>query len=252
MSQYGGIDIEQQGAQWKKSGWEGFNAKVASEPYTGEAILPVVEEQLNVGKREVERGGVRVYTRVTEKPVEEQVTLREEKVTVERRPVDRPVTAGDVNAFKEQSIELTQKSEEAVVSKTARVVEEVVVNKNATERTETVRDTVRRTDVEVEQVPDVQKTTGTTDVKTVGFDTYTADFRKYYDTNFAKSGLSYDQYEPVYRYGYDLGNNQQYSSKDWSSIEQDARKRWEERNPNTWEQFKDAVKYAWDKARNKA
>jgi uncharacterized protein (TIGR02271 family) len=93
---------------------------------------------------------VRVFQHVTETPVEEQVTLRQEKVNVERRPVDRPVTNED-QAFKETSFEISQKSEEAVVNKQARVVEEVVIDKDVTEQTKTIRDTVRRTDVEVEQ-----------------------------------------------------------------------------------------------------
>jgi uncharacterized protein (TIGR02271 family) len=117
-----------------------------------EVAIPVVEEQLAVGKREVNRGGARIHTRVTERPVEENVTLREEHVTVDRRPVDRPASEADINAFKEGTIEVNERAEEAVVAKQARVVEEVVVNKEATERTETVRDTVRRTDVDVDEL----------------------------------------------------------------------------------------------------
>jgi uncharacterized protein (TIGR02271 family) len=111
----------------------------------------VVEEELKVGKREVERGGVRVESRVEETPVTEEVQLREERVHVERRPVDRPVTDTD-KAFREGTLEVTERAEEAVVSKSARVVEEVVVGKEVEERTETVRDTLRRTDVDVQEV----------------------------------------------------------------------------------------------------
>lgn len=111
--------------------------------------IPVVEEDLAVGKREVDRGRVRVRSYVTERPVEENVTLREERVNVERRPVDRPVGAGD-DAFREREIEVSARGEEPVIRKDARVVEEVVVNKEADTRTETVRDNLRRTDVKVE------------------------------------------------------------------------------------------------------
>jgi uncharacterized protein (TIGR02271 family) len=121
----------------------------------GEARIPVIEEELRVGKREVEGGGVRVRTRVVERPVEEAVRLREERVNVERRPVNRPVSEADLNAFREGTFELRERSEEAVVDKTARVVEEVAINKEVAERTETIRDTVRSTDV------DVQETGGT-------------------------------------------------------------------------------------------
>jgi len=94
---------------------------------------------------------VRVEQRVTERPVEETVTLREEHVHVERRPVNQPVDARNMETFKEGVIEVIETSEEAVVSKQARVVEEVVINKDVHEREEVVRDTVRRTDVEVER-----------------------------------------------------------------------------------------------------
>ncbi len=127
----------------------------------GEVALPVMEEQLQVGKREIERGGgVRVHSRITEKPVEETVTLREEHVNVERRPADRAVSEADMAAMRGGTIELTETSEEAVVSKQARVVEEVVVGKDVQERTETVRDAVRRTDVDVEQLDTNTKTKG--------------------------------------------------------------------------------------------
>jgi len=111
-------------------------------------VIPVVEEQLQVGKRAVEHGRVRVRSYVTEQPVSEQVSLREENVNVERRPVDRPITGAD--AFQERTIEMTEQGEEAVVSKEARVTEEVVLDKDVEQRSQTVQDTVRRTEVEVE------------------------------------------------------------------------------------------------------
>ena len=117
-----------------------------------EAVIPVIEEELAVGKRQIQRGGVRVFQRIEERPVSEQVTLHEEHVTVQRQAVDRPVTGADT-AFKEGTIEVTETAEVPVVAKEARVVEEVVVGKTATDRVETVSDTVRRTDVEVEEVP---------------------------------------------------------------------------------------------------
>ncbi|MDQ3253506.1 MAG: YsnF/AvaK domain-containing protein [Acidobacteriota bacterium] len=118
----------------------------------GDVTLPVIEERIAVDKRQVDRGGVRVEQHVTERPVEETVSLREEHVTVERRPANQPVDATNMEAFKEGVIEVTEMGEEAVVSKQARVVEEVVVGKEVTEHQETLRDTVRRTDVEVEQL----------------------------------------------------------------------------------------------------
>jgi uncharacterized protein (TIGR02271 family) len=148
----------------------GIDTTRSSTVNTGDEIaVPIVEEQLRVGKREVETGGVRVNTRVEEVPVEEQVTLRDETVRVERRPASGSTNVADINAFQEGTIEVTETDEEAIVGKEARVVEEVVISKEAQQRTETVRDTVRRTDVDVEQIPGQTTTTGyTTGTTTTG------------------------------------------------------------------------------------
>jgi uncharacterized protein (TIGR02271 family) len=118
----------------------------------GDMAIPIIEENLQVGKRAVEQGGVRVRSRIVEKPVEENVRLREEHVYVNRRPVDRAVSDADLNNFKEGDIELTERSEEAVVSKQARVVEEVSVGKTVEARDQVITDSVRRTDVDVEEI----------------------------------------------------------------------------------------------------
>jgi len=143
----------------------------ARENREGEQVLPVVAEELEVGKRQIQRGGVRVYTHVTEQPVQEQVNLREEHVNIERRPVDRPVAANDMAAFREGEIEVREMAEEPVISKEARVVEEVAVGKNVTDRTQVVQDTVRRTEVEVEPLPGgqhVSRTGATPGIQTGG------------------------------------------------------------------------------------
>jgi uncharacterized protein (TIGR02271 family) len=160
------LDVDTQAAQWRQSGWSGTYAgaqsratQASSTATTGtartgatEEVIPVYEEQLRIGKREVERGTVRVRSYVVETPVEQQVQLRDERVEIERRAVDRPVTAAELgsDAFRERTIDVTTHREEAVVDKEARIKEEIVVRKEADEHTETVRDTVRRTEVEVE------------------------------------------------------------------------------------------------------
>lgn len=132
-------------------------------PMTGSAVagreesIPVVEENVRVGKRMVDRGSVRVRSYVVERPVEEDVTLRDETVSVERRAVDRPVGTLPEDAFRERTIEVSASGEEPVIQKDARVVEEVVVNKDVQDRTETVRGTERKTEVEVEDSRTGQK-----------------------------------------------------------------------------------------------
>ena len=113
--------------------------------------IQLAEERLSIGKRVVNRGGARIRRFVVERPVEEDVHLHTEKVVVERRPVTdgRPAT----DSFSDKTIEMMETSEEAVVSKTAHVYEEVGLRKEASERVETVKDTVRKEEVEVETIP---------------------------------------------------------------------------------------------------
>ena len=118
----------------------------------GETVQEV-EEELAVGKRKAATGGVRVTTSVSEKPVEQTVTLREERVETERKPADRKLSPEEAEAaFEGKTVEVLATSEEAEVSKQARVVGEVAVGKQVEEREETVKDSVRRTEVEVEKV----------------------------------------------------------------------------------------------------
>ena len=126
----------------------------------GEAVIPIVEEELQVGKRAVEGGGVRVTQHVEETPVNTDVTLRDETVHLDRRPADRPASAADMARVWNGTFEMREHDEQAVVSKAARVVEEVVIEKDVEQRTETIQDSVRRTEVDVQEIPGQQRTTG--------------------------------------------------------------------------------------------
>ena len=213
---------------------------------TGDVKVPVVEEELQVGTRQVQRGGVRLYTRVTERPVEETVRLRDETVHVERHPVDRPATEADLAAATGSARSRSPRPTRRRWSrKQARVVEEVVVSKDGQERTETVRDTVRRTEVEVEPV-------GAEAAREArGFDDLRADFRDHYTTSLASRGHPYERWSPAYRYGYELASDRRYAGRDWTALEPDARRDWEQQQQGTWEELKDTIRYAWDKVRGR-
>lgn len=113
--------------------------------------LQLSEETLAVGKRVVNRGGTRIRRFVVETPVEENVALHSEKVVLERHPVTDGRAPND--SFTDKTIEMTEMAEEAIVSKNARVYEEIGLRKEVSDRVETVRDTVRKEDVEVVQMP---------------------------------------------------------------------------------------------------
>jgi uncharacterized protein (TIGR02271 family) len=208
----------------------------------GTKAIPVVKEEVRIGKRQVLRGGVRVYSRVVEEPVEESVPLREERVRVERRPVDRSATEADLSGGREQVIEVQEFAEEPVVAKQARVVEEVQVGKDVSERTETVRDTVRHTEVNVEQTPGASGQT---------FDD--SDFRSDFQKRYAATGASYDTYQPAYRYGYEIASDPRYKGRSFEEVESDLRADYGRRYPKSaWEKMKDSVRYGWDKVTGKA
>ena len=175
LEEHGSIDMDEREASWRKDGWSGqatgAPAMAASIPTStgtaglhaagstettaahgtaqGTEYIPVVEERLNVGKRMVDSGRVRVRSYAAEKTVSENVTLRDETVHVDRRVVDRAVTPGDMALFEDKVIEANEMREQAVVSKEPRVVGEVGIRKEASDRVETVTDKVRHTEVEV-------------------------------------------------------------------------------------------------------
>lgn len=153
MEAEGAVDIDSQVATWRSGGYTGFDVDAplysSEEAEAERQSIPVVQEDLVVGKREVDTGRVRVYSRSTSTPVTESVDLRDERATIERRPVDREATAADLQGG---SVEVRETAEEAVVGKKSRVVEEVVVGKQSSERTETISENLRGTEVEVERV----------------------------------------------------------------------------------------------------
>lgn len=208
-----------------------------TDPKADQHVFEVVEEVMDVGKKQIERGRMRVYSTVSEREVAQQVGLRDETIRVQRRPVSRSV-ADERELFKERSVEMTEVDEEAVVTKSARVIEEVVIGKDVAEKMQTIREKLRRTDVQIEDVPGVR-----------AYDDYAGEFRGYYTQRLASRGIAYERLDPAFRYGHSLGTKEPFRSQDWATIEPDIRRLWEEKNPRTWDDVKDAVHYAWQKVR---
>lgn len=121
-----------------------------SDDSNASTTIPVIKEELEIGKREVETGGIRLRSRVVEEQVSEDINLRQEKVNVERTAVDRAATEDDMDNA-ETEIEMRERNEVPVVNKSARVVEEISLNKDVTERDETINDTVRNTEVDIDR-----------------------------------------------------------------------------------------------------
>lgn len=251
MNRFNPVDIEKRTSQWRSSGWTRFDPNAEDYKFNSDTdttmsktgnmadqeAISLVQEELHVGKREVDKGTVRAHTYIVETPVQEDVTLREERVTVERRPVDRPADPSMIDAFEERTIEMTETAEEAVVEKTARVVEEVVLGKEVDTRTKRVEDTVRRTEV------DIDSSNG----NTADMNRYRSVWQKHYNSNFANTnGHDFNYYEPGYRYGYTVANDPRYRGRDWNAIESDVRRDWDTNGQGAWEDFKDTIRYAWN------
>jgi uncharacterized protein (TIGR02271 family) len=201
-------------------------------------VLDVIEEDLSVGKEAVERGRMRIYNVVTEREVEQNVTLRDETLRVQRRPVGRTVEINE-DLFKPRSFEMVEMDEIANVKKTARVVEEVSLGKDVADKIQTIKETLRRQDVKVEEVPAARP-----------FESYQNDFRGFYDKQLATSGVSYESLTPAFRFGHNLATREPFRSSPWTAVEGDARRIWEEKNPHTWDQSRPVVKYAWEAVRH--
>ncbi len=202
--------------------------------------LQEIEEHLKIGKREVVRGGVRVHKYVETDVEEETLRLRDEEIVVDRETTNRTLTSDEADAaFKDQTVELVERDEEAVVEKTAVQTGTVTVGKDVKVREETVGGEVRRTRVEVEQIAD--QTYATMD----------PDFQTHYASTYKSTGRDYDTYKPAYQYGYAAG--QTYSDRDYNQVENDLRTdystRYNEGDESAWDEFKDAVRHGYNKAR---
>lgn len=269
----GAVDIDERVSEWQAGGWNPESralsdaedqdirrATVSSASSTGtdtstlaatsgasstgsDDVIPVVREEVQIGKRTVRAGGVRVYARVVEEPVRESVELREERAKVDRRPVDRPASASDLEALGERSVEIEETVERPVVAKSARVVEEVVVGKEVRNKQAQIEEAVRHTEVEVQ---DMGGDTGSLSQRAY------EDFRSDFATRYGSGGSErWEDHEPAYRYGHGLAGNSRYGGQDWDTMEPGVRSDWEREHPgSTWDKVKSSVRHAWERARS--
>lgn len=270
------IDMDQRRSKWKQDGFESFdydadlyslddidreyqslygkqrhvdtgNARAAgksarmNERTSDEIRVPIAEEELRIGKREVNKGGVRVHTGVEETPVHEEVTLKKERIDVDRHKVDRAASKADLDgAFEERNFELEEHDEELVVNKQARVTEEVIIGKEHGSVTQSVDDVVRRTTIDIERI----------DARDKGqrFADFENDFRSHCTTTYGKD--KFDSMRPAYQYGYAAGTHENYRDYDFDQLAPHLRRDYEEQHgEGAWEKTKDAVRHAYIKGK---
>jgi uncharacterized protein (TIGR02271 family) len=133
------------------AGTDTLGTDVARTTGEEEIHIPVMEEELTATTRRQDAGAVRIEKDVVTEERVLDVPVTEERVRVERRVVDRPANAADAEAFTDTVIEVPVESEVVDVQKQARVAEEVVLSKEAVQRTERVKDTVRKEEVFVDE-----------------------------------------------------------------------------------------------------
>jgi len=207
----------------------------------GKIRVPVIEERLNVEKRQVELGSVDIRKDVVTEQVNVPVELMHEEVHVNRVDVtDRPVATGDLaDAFQDATIRVPVRGEEAIVTKAAFVTGEVVIDRYRTTETQTITDTIRKQHVEVEE-------------------NYTRDretFREHFTKNRGKSGKPpFEEAEPTYRTGYLAGLDETHANRRFEDVEPDLRRDWEasgSRGGASWEHLREEIRQGWDRARTR-
>lgn len=144
LNRNGALDLDEVAQEFEQE-----EQKQSSERQT----ISQAEESLNVGKRKTLQGGKRITTKVTERPVEQTISLREEKVEVRQEESNRKLSPEEAeSAFKDETREFTETREVPEVKKEARETGRVEIEKSAKEREETVRDTVRKSEIRTEEI----------------------------------------------------------------------------------------------------
>jgi len=222
-------------------GAEGHKYFGATEQFgeTGEIRVPVVEERLDVQKRQGEMGSVDIRKTVDTEQVNVPVELRHEEVTVDRVDVpDRPVAAGDMsNAFEEGTIRVPVRGEEAFATKEAVVTGEVVVNREVETERQTISDTIRKERVDVDE----------------NWKRDRSAFEQHFGTRRSAMGTAADtrtfaDAEPNYRRGYDAAYDERYAGRDFSDVEPDLR-RSHTGGGESWEHLREEIREGFDRGR---
>jgi stress response protein YsnF len=194
-----------------------------------EERIPVVEEELVVGTREREAGEVKIHTGIEEEHVLEEVPIRSERVRVERRIVDRPAGAED-EPFREREVQVTERVQEPVVSKEARVVEEVVVSRESREGVAEIDETLRKTVVDVDRVGGLDE----------------SQLRGHFDRTYRSTGEDFEAYRPAYAFGYGYGREPGLREVEYDRAEPAIREHYEQRHgAGTFERSREAVRHGW-------
>jgi len=223
-----------------KSGAQYFSTEARGRD-TGDTSVQVHEERLDVGKREVELGSVDIRKEVTSEQVSESVDLRRDEVHVSQVDVKDRRAAGDADLFKEGTIRVPVRGEEAVVSKGTYVTGEVVIDKEQTSERQTVSDTVRKERVTVDE----------------NYKRDRAELERHHTERRGKAGgktRTFAEAEPNYRMGYETAHDERYTGKKFEDVEPEIRKSYESKatgSGDSWEHLREEIRGGWERARSR-
>ncbi len=253
------VDLSQRKEMWRQEGYSGFNPD--ADLYSREEVehersrvlgsgegarIQKAREDVRIGKREVETGGLRVHKHVKETPVEEDIELREEHAEVRREKVDKPIRGDDEDLFKEETIEVSEHREEPVVQKETRVEEELHVGKEVEEHTETIHETVRETEIDIERLesnlPEEHR-----------FSRHEPKYREHFQSEYGgHESDDYGTYQPAYRFGHAFGVSDRYKDRNYEDIEPELQSAYERKHgKGSFSNYRDAARYGFQSARRR-
>ena len=208
--------------------------------------IPVIEEELHVGKKVRDTGGIHVERTVQNKPVHESVDLMEEHVEVNRHSANRSATNEDLmGAFEEGSFDLREQKEELIVEKEPRVVEEVEIRKSVEHRQQAVDETLRRVDVNIQEL----NRQAPQDMR---YEALSKGYRKHFETNYGSQGQRFEDFEPAYRFGHAHALRDDWRSHDFQTVSPHLKADYEKGSgQGAWERGRGAIEHAWNDVRSR-
>jgi uncharacterized protein (TIGR02271 family) len=241
LRDYGAYDVESRhraGATGNPTLQSGSPARQTD---GGREPMQLREEELVANKQRVETGQVHIGKDVVAEQRTLEVPVTREEVTIERHPVDRRPSDRPLED-RGESISVPVREEQVELEKQAVVYEEVGVGKREVQTTQHISGTVRREEARIEREGDVNVHGGASN-----WNEAMPTYRQRWQQRYGNSGNRWEDVEPGYRYGHEMGSRPEFRGRTWNDVEPEARRDWTERNPSTpWERAKDSVRDAWE------
>lgn len=213
------------------------DTEVSGADLVGQRAVQLREEELRVEKRPVETGQVIVGKEVVEQQRTVDVPVTREEVTVERQPVERRPSDRPIEETS-RTIEVPVRDEQVEVEKRPVVYEEVGVGTRQVTDTQSVSGTVRREEARIERQ-------GEADVR--GWDEAMPTYRQRWQQRRGTSQGRWEEYEPSYRYAYEMRSRPENRGRSFEDVETSMRSDWQRRYPNSpWDRARENIREAWD------